>query len=382
MDDSMKSALLPAGLRDQLPPLAEHEEEITRALLDRFASYGYQRVKPPLVEFEEGLLNGVGAAVATQTFRLMDPISQRMMGVRADITPQIARIATTRLKGAPRPLRLSYGGEVLRVKGNQLRPERGFRQVGVELVGAAKATMGDAEVILLAAEALREIQIEGLSVDINVPQLARAVCSHFDVEPESREPLLAALDRKDAVAIAETGGDAAAMLNALLAAAGPADAGLAALEKIDLPGEAEALGRRLNEVVELVREAAPDLSLTIDPVESRGFEYHTGVSFTLFALDVRGELGSGGRYLTATGEPATGFTLFMDTLLSVAPRREPRRPVFVPFEAPLDVGRELRDTGWITVNGLVPEDDAMAEARRLGCGDVWLDGAVRPVEAD
>ena len=107
------------------------------------------------------------------------------------------------------------------------------------------------------------------------------------------------------------------MLNALLAAAGPADAGLAALEKIDLPGEAGALGRRLNEVVELVREAAPDLSLTIDPVESRGFEYHTGVSFPLFALDVRDELGSGGRYLTATGEPATGFTLFMDTLLSV-----------------------------------------------------------------
>ncbi len=378
----MKSALLPAGLRDQLPPLAEHEEEITRALLDRFSSYGYQRVKPPLVEFEEGLLNGVGAAVATQTFRLMDPISQRMMGVRADITPQIARIATTRLKGAPRPLRLSYGGEVLRVKGNQLRPERGFRQVGVELVGAAKAAMGDAEVILLAAEALREIQIEGLSVDVNVPQLARAICSHFDVAPESREPLLAALDRKDAVAIAETGGDAAAMLNALLAAAGPADAGLAALEKIDLPGEAGALGRRLNEVVELVREAAPDLSLTIDPVESRGFEYHTGVSFTLFALDVRGELGSGGRYLTATGEPATGFTLFMDMLLSVAPRGEPRRSVFVPFEAPLDVGRELRDTGWITVNGLVPEDDAMAEARRLGCGEVWLDGAVRPVDAN
>ena len=185
----MKSALLPAGLRDQLPPLAEHEEEITRALLDRFASYGYQRVKPPLVEFEEGLLNGVGAAVATQTFRLMDPVSQRMMGVRADITPQIARIATTRLKGAPRPLRLSYGGEVLRVKGNQLRPERGFRQVGVELVGAAKAAMGDAEVILLAAEALREIQIESLSVDRGV-----VVAGDFNmafIRPGDRDTLLA-----------------------------------------------------------------------------------------------------------------------------------------------------------------------------------------------
>ena len=172
MTDPRQKALLPAGLQDLLPPLADQEDGLSRALLDRFARFGYQRVKPPLVEFETGLLDGVGAAVAEQTFRIMDPVSQRMMGLRADITPQIARIAATRLSAEPRPLRLCYVGEVLRVRGGQLREDRQFRQIGVELIGPARAGTADAEVILLAAEALAEIGIEGLSVDINVPDLA------------------------------------------------------------------------------------------------------------------------------------------------------------------------------------------------------------------
>src|SRR5690606_15769726 len=101
-----------------------------------FASHGYERVKPPLIEFEEGLLAGPGAALAAGTFRLMDPVSQRMMGVRADMTLQVARIAATRLKNQARPLRLSYAGQVLRVSGTQLRPERQFGQAGIELIGA------------------------------------------------------------------------------------------------------------------------------------------------------------------------------------------------------------------------------------------------------
>src|ERR1700709_1806000 len=96
-------ALLPAGLRDLLPPDAETEASAVEALMTVFAAHGYQRVKPPLLEFEDSLLAGSGAAVAEQTFRLMDPNSQRMMGLRADTTPQVARIATTRLANAPRP---------------------------------------------------------------------------------------------------------------------------------------------------------------------------------------------------------------------------------------------------------------------------------------
>src|ERR1700726_3167867 len=122
MNDAPHPALLPAGLYDLLPPDAEREAEVTARLMGVLASHGYERVKPPLVEFEETLLSGAGAAMASETFRTMDPISHRMIGVRADMTPQVARIAATRLRHLPRPLRLSYAGQVLRVKGSEVRP--------------------------------------------------------------------------------------------------------------------------------------------------------------------------------------------------------------------------------------------------------------------
>ena len=146
--------LLPAGLKDGLPPDAAFEAAMVERLMACFAAWGYERVKPPLIEFEDALLSGMGAAMASDTFRLMDPVSQRMMGVRADITPQVGRIAASRLKGSARPLRLSYAGQVLRVKGEQMRPDRQIGQAGVELIGIASAA-ADAEVVLLAAEALQ-----------------------------------------------------------------------------------------------------------------------------------------------------------------------------------------------------------------------------------
>ncbi len=106
MTELERYALLPAGLRDVLPPFAAFEAGVIERLMACFAAMGYARVKAPLVEFEDGLLSGPGAAMTADTFRLMDPVSQRMMGVRADITPQVARIARTRLESAPRPLRL------------------------------------------------------------------------------------------------------------------------------------------------------------------------------------------------------------------------------------------------------------------------------------
>ena len=152
MTELERNALLPAGLRDVLPNDAAFEAEMVERLVAFLAARGYDRVKPPLIEFEDGLLSGAGVAVAPQTFRLMDPVSQRMMGLRADITPQIARIAGSRLALAPRPLRLSYAGEVLRVRGSQLRPERQIVQVGAELIGSAAPT-ADAEIIVMAVEA-------------------------------------------------------------------------------------------------------------------------------------------------------------------------------------------------------------------------------------
>jgi ATP phosphoribosyltransferase regulatory subunit len=175
------SRLLPAGLADLLPPDAAREARAIDTAIERFAAFGYERVKPPLVEFEESLLGGPGAALASQTFRLMDPVSQRMMGVRPDMTVQVARIAVTRLKHEPRPLRLSYGGNVIRVRGNALKPERQFAQVGCELLGVDTAE-ADAEAVLLAVDALRAIGVARLTVDLNLPTLVAAVV----VRPQAR----------------------------------------------------------------------------------------------------------------------------------------------------------------------------------------------------
>ncbi len=394
MTEYVDQALLPAGFQDVLPPQAAQEAAVIERLIACFVSHGYERVKPPLLEFEETILAGAGAAVAQQTFRLMDPVSQRMMGLRADMTPQVARIAATRLRNAPRPLRLCYGGQVLRIKGGQLRPERQFAQVGAELIGAA-SERADAEVVLRAAEALGVIGITGLSIDLNLPPLVDALAADLDVDGERLAALRQALDRKDAAAVAEIAGASAATFQALLRAAGPADAALAALTGMALGGAAAAEVVRLTRVIESIRAAAPGLTLTVDPAEHRGFEYQTGISFILFARGVRGELGRGGRYATdppaspatspaggAAGpkpEAATGFTLFMDSVQRALP--EPARPrrLYLPPDCPAARGQELRAEGWITLAGLDPAADPAAEARRLGCGHALIDGAIAPL---
>lgn len=374
-------ALLPQGFHDVLPPEAAHEAAVVERLVSLMALRGYDRVKPPLVEFEETLLGGVGAAMARETFRLMDPISQRMMGVRADMTLQIARIAGSRLRNAPRPLRLGYAGQVLQVKGTQLRPERQFAQVGAELIGSAEPT-ADAEVAVMAAQALVEIGVKRLSLDLNAPTLVPVFLRAVGASEEEAVGLRRALDRKDASRIAQIDGPVAGILGRLMAASGPAAAALAAVEGIDLPAEAAAELERLAEVVRLVREEAPDLRVTVDFVEHRGFEYHTGVSFTLFARGVRGELGRGGRYDTADGEPATGMTLFMDSVLRALPPAEAPARVFAPVGTDRNEVRALREAGWVVVPGLAPVPDDRAEARRLGCTHLLQGGSPVPIIED
>ncbi len=383
MTDHAEKGLLPAGLEDVLPPLAAHESAVVERLIAAFQAQGYDRVKPPLLEFEEALLAGAGAAVAGQTFRLMDPVSQRMMGLRADMTPQVARIATTRLKNAPRPLRLCYGGQVLQVRGSQLRPERQFAQAGVELIGATDAT-GDAEVVALAIEALTALGVENLSVDLNLPPLVGALAKDLGLAAEQVAELRLALDRKDAAAVTDLAGGHAGLFQELLRAAGPADKALAALEKLALPEIAAGEVKHLAEVVALIRAAAPQARLTVDPAEHRGFEYQTGISFILFAKGVRGELGRGGRY-EASGpngerESSTGFTLFMDTVLRALPAPAPARRVYLPLGTPAEEGRRLRAEGWVTLAGLSDAADPTAEARRLGCGHVLRDGEISEIK--
>ena len=322
MTEFAQRALLPAGLRDMLPPEAEFEARVVERLMATLAAHGYERVKPPLVEFEDSLLADSGASMATHTFRLMDPVSQRMMGLRADMTLQVARVAATRLKALPRPLRLSYAGQVLRVKGDDLRPERQFGQVGAELIGC-DAAAADAEAVLLAASALT--------------QRRRGQPQHRPVVAEARAGGARSAwyrrRRRSGCAMRSTARTAPRsarwpalrrpFLAGLLAATGPADKALAAIARLSLPGDAAAEVARLVDVVKRVKAALPALQLTVDPVEMRGFEYHTGLCFTRVRARRARRAGArralhGGRCLCSDGRRA------VDRLHAVYRHRAPR----------------------------------------------------------
>lgn len=390
MTKATEKALLPAGLTDGLPPNAAFEIDVRERLVASFVARGFDRIAPPLVEFEDNLLAGTGAAMAAQTFRLMDPISQRMMGLRADITPQAARIATTRLAHEPRPLRLCYGGEVLRIRGSQLRPERQFSQAGAELIGSTDPR-ADAEMVLMAAETLRMLGIENIKVDLCQPTLVPHVMAGISMDNDVAMAMRAALDAKDAAEVKKLanalGDDARGLFVKLLAASGPAEAVAPRIAQLPLSGAAAEARDMLLDIVTLVERADPSLDLTLDAVENRGFEYHTGATFTLFAPGVRGELGTGGRYVaglndvadSSDGEPATGFTLFMDSIIRALELPASPEKVYLPEGSQRSIGEALRAEGYRTVEGYASGDEALSEAARLECTHILLDGVPKPL---
>lgn len=366
-------ALLPAGFRDVLPPEGAQEARSVETIMDCFESYGYQRVKTPLVEFEETLFAGGGAATADQTFRLMDPGSQRMMGLRADTTPQIGRLAANRLASAPRPLRLAYAGQCLRVRGTHLQPERQIGQAGIELIGCDSAE-ADAEVILTAAAALAAVGLPDISIDLTAPRLVLFLMAQ--IEHQHRIALSRALDRKDRAAVLGFAGPQIGLLVQLLEATGPAERVIPALLAIDLPDVAKSHAVRLAETVAAIHFQNPGLALTVDPIEFRGYQYHTGICTTVFAPGRQAELGRGGRYSSGNAEPAAGITLYPDTIVQVAPLPKLRPRLYLPYGTALTNAEDCRQRGFATIAGLGPETSYSEEAARLGCSHLYSDGHI------
>jgi ATP phosphoribosyltransferase regulatory subunit len=385
MIEDGENTLLPTGLRDILPDDAVLEAETVEQIITVFGRNGYERVKTPLIEFEDGLLSGAGSALTTQTFRLMDPVSQRMMGVRADITPQIARIARTRLSKAPRPLRLSYAGDVLRVRGSQLRPGRQVVQVGAELIGSG-SSLADAEIIMLAVDAITAVGADNFSVDLTVPRLVPSILEQLDFSDDTLLDLRAALDRKDPEAIKRVAGSSADILADLLNFTGPVETVLPRLNELNLPDIACEERSRLEKVVIRLRAESPNLRLTIDPIENRGFEYHTGIGFTIFSGGTACELARGGRYRVKgsnsedNGEKATGVTLYVESILDMIEKSNKQSRILVGVDTSRKLKSELQSNGWTTVSALDDSIDLSEEAKRLACSHYLGKSGPEPIK--
>ena len=363
--------LLPVGFRDRLAPAAERGAAIERSVLAVLSSHGYDRVDPPLAETERALAGRSGTR--TDHLRFTDPISQRTLALRTDMTTQIGRIAATRLADAPRPLRLCYAGQVLRLRSSQLRPERQLTQIGAEIVGSDEVAAAR-EVVGLAIEALQAAGVSGITMDFTLPDLVdRLAEKRYPLDAETLAAVKVELDSKDAGGLAALG---AHDYLPLISAAGPYHEALRKLEALDAGG---ALASRLEGLRAIALPIADDIRLTLDPTERHGFEYQSWFGFTLYADGHVASLGRGGTYsLTREDggeEPATGFSLYPDALAEANGTNEGPHRLFIPLDHDAATAARLRTEGWCTVAALSEADDAAA----LGCSHRLEDSEPRSI---
>jgi ATP phosphoribosyltransferase regulatory subunit len=359
--------LLPEGLEDRLPLEAARITAAMRACLDVLDAHGYDRVRPPLLEFEASLagrMAGVTVGETSTMFRFVDPASLRTLALRSDITPQVGRIAATSLAAAPRPLRLAYCGDTVVIKASQLDPARERLQLGAELIGADSVSAAG-EVVMLAIESLKAAGLTGIAVDFTLPDLVDTLAEKaFPLAPEQIEAVRRELDTKDAGGLKAAGG--AAYLP-LLYATGPHDAALAALRAVDAGG---ALKSRLDGLEAIAAAIGDAATITLDPTERHGFEYQSWFGFTLYAEGLRRAAGRGGTYrIAGSEEPATGFTLYLDRLADIAPQPEAVRCCYLPLGHNRAAAAALRFEGWRTIAQLGQGEDPAS----LGC-DYILQG--------
>jgi ATP phosphoribosyltransferase regulatory subunit len=320
--------LLPEGVEEVLPPDADRLEELRRRVLDLYSSWGYQLVIPPFIEYLESLLVGTGSDLDLKTFKLTDQLTGRLMGVRADMTPQVARIDARGIRDGGCS-RLCYLGTVLHALPDGFTRTRSPVQVGAELYGHA-GFESDCEILSLMLETLAVAGVEDVHVDLGHVGVFRALARQAGVDREQESALYDALQRKARGEIAQimsttaANGGAGAMIQVLAELNG--DESVFAAARAALAGAASQVHTaldRLERTAEVVRARFPDTPLHVDLAELRGYRYHTGLVFAALVPGHGQEVARGGRYdeigsAFGHARPATGFSTDLKSLLSLA----------------------------------------------------------------
>ena len=374
--------LLPEGIEDLLPDQAAQLEQLRRELLDLYRSWGYELILPPFIEYLDSLLTGSGHDLDLQTFKLIDQLSGRLLGLRADMTPQAARIDAHRLQ-RDAPSRLCYLGTVLRTRPDGFDGSRSPMQVGAELFGHRGAE-SDVEILELMVATLALTGIEDIYLDLGHVGIYRGLAHDAGLDEEQEALLFGALQRKALPEINAflAGLDLSTAQRERLAGLATLNGGAEVLEKAQalLQGSGESALSSLQDLVRIARLATrrlPDISLHFDLAELRGYQYQTGVVFAAFVADRGQEIARGGRYdeigkVFGRARPATGFSTDLRILMRVGNRDwpQPAGAILAPAEedaALADQVRTLRTQGERVVQQLPGQVGSVAET---GCDRV------------
>ncbi|MDD5273925.1 MAG: ATP phosphoribosyltransferase regulatory subunit [Methylovulum sp.] len=350
------SWLLPEGIEETLPPEARHLEALRNKLLDSFACWGYNLVIPPFIDFLESLLIGSGHDLDLQTFKLTDQISGEMLGIRADMTPQVARIDAHNLKQAW-PTRLCYAGTVLHTRGDPLEKTRSPMQIGAELYGHA-GKESDFEVICLMLEMLAITGLQDVHLDLGYVGIYRTLAEQAGLSHAQESELFDILQRKAKPELAELmdGYAIDSDLKQIFLALPELNGGPAVLDKaraVLAPANA-AVNQALADLTAIAEQLSlrfPNLPISFDLAELRGYHYHTGIVFAAFVPGVGREIARGGRYdnigkIFGRARPATGFSADLKLLSALSKQSfqcPPRELIFAPCVDDAELAVAIRD---------------------------------------
>lgn len=361
--------LLPDGIEEVLPPMAGRVESLRRNLLDLYKSWGYDLVIPPFVEFLESLLTGVGSDLDLKTFKVTDQLTGRLMGVRADMTPQVARIDAHSLKHQG-PTRLCYSGSVLHTRAANMLASRSPIQMGAELYGC-NSLAADVEIISLMLETIKSAGLNEVCLDIGNVAIYRHLVAAAGLEGAQEAALFSLLQRKDKAELRrfldnEVADSAAAQnLNRLADLHGDKSVLARAAEDLaSAPAEVLKEIQLLSDLASALEQSCPNLELYFDLSELRGYQYHTGVVFAAYALGHGQAIAKGGRYdnighVFGRARPATGFSTDLKALIDVAAADADEPAVILAPEGYddqlLELIRSLRQSGNIVVRALAAD---------------------------
>lgn len=336
--------LLPEYIEDILPPYAQQVEALRRRLLDLFAGWGYELVCPPLVEYLDSLLTGKAQDLDLKTFKVVDVLSGRLLGVRADITPQVARI-DAHLLNRQGPVRLCYAGAVLHTRPAALTHSRELLQVGAELFGYP-GVEADREVLELLLAALRETGLDDIRVSLGHVGIFDALARAAGVAESTRQELFQALNAKDIPALEGLCRSLSpSVANALMRLPELyGDAGVLATARRLLPDLPD-IARALDQLTDLATLEG-GLELLVDLADLRGYGYHNGAMFAAYAGGQAQAIALGGRYdgagaLFGRARPATGFSLDLRRVVGSLPAPTTPRGILAPYSADAGLKRKI-----------------------------------------
>jgi len=338
----MNRWLLPEDIADILPAEAAKVEALRRLLLDLYQSYGYELVTPPLIEFLDSLLTGTGSDLNLQTFKLVDQLSGRTLGLRADMTPQVARI-DAHLLNRQGVTRLCYAGSVVHARASITSSSREELQVGAEIYGCASLN-ADFEAISLLLQTLRLAGLERVYLDLSHAGVLAGILEDVSLAPEQMESLYDLLQTKDRPSLATWSQavptDCAKALLALTHLNGPSNEVLKKARKGEfaLPNNLKVQESllQLEALLTSIAELEPATEISIDLADLRGYQYHTGVMFAAYIADLAQPIARGGRYdqvgaAFGRARPATGFSLDLLTLASLSKASALRLAIRAPW---------------------------------------------------